>query len=514
MMRHVVGVDLGTSSVKVVVLREDGVVIGSAAQAYPLSTPHPGWAEQDPHAWWSAFCSAVRDLLDRVSLPADSIQAMAMGGQMHGLALLDARGDPLCPAIIWPDQRSAEEAEDIERRLAGHDLLRTLGGGVSPGFMLASLAWRRAHQPELWARAATALLPKDYLRYRVTGVLASDPSDGCGIPLIDLSSWAWSTDALEQLDLPAHLLPPLLPSDALAGTVTPAAAEATGLPAGLPVFCGGSDQAMGAIGAGLLEPGPLLLSISTGGQMVTVLTAPPDAPARGLRTLCHALPGRYLALAATLGAGLSLTWLRAQVFADASADASADLLALAATAPPGAGGLLFFPYLAGERMPLLDPQASGAWLGLRLDHGRAHLARAVLEGVVFGLRQALEPLRETAARPSHILLAGGMARAPLAPRVVADVLGQPVRLLRTAEQSALGAALLAAVGVGLFPDLATACAAAVGYEAPLLPDPARADLYDRLYAHYRGFYPKVRDDMHALRRLGHEAATLPPDARL
>ena len=514
MMRHVVGVDLGTSSVKVVVLREDGVVIGSAAQAYPLSTPHPGWAEQDPHAWWSAFCSAVRDLLDRVSLPADSIQAMAMGGQMHGLALLDAHGDSLCPAIIWPDQRSAAEAEDIERRLAGHDLLRTLGGGVSPGFMLASLAWRRAHQPELWARAATALLPKDYLRYRVTGVLASDPSDGCGIPLIDLSSWAWSTDALEQLDLPAHLLPPLLPSDALAGTVMPAAAEATGLPAGLPVFCGGSDQAMGAIGAGLLEPGPLLLSISTGGQMVTVLTAPPEAPAQGLRTLCHALPGRYLALAATLGAGLSLTWLREQVFADTSPDASADLLALAATAPPGAGGLLFFPYLAGERMPLLDPQASGAWLGLRLDHGRAHLARAVLEGVVFGLRQALDPLRETAARPRHILLAGGMARAPLAPRVVADVLGQPVQGLRTAEQSALGAALLAAVGVGLFPNLPAACAAAVGYEAPVLPDPARTDLYDRLYAHYRGFYPKVRDDMHALRHIGHEAATLPPDTRL
>jgi len=344
-------------------------------------------------------------------VPIDSIQAMAMGGQMHGLTLLDAHGDPLCPAIIWPDQRSAAEAAAIEHELANHDLVRTLGGGVSPGFMLASLAWRRAHEPELWARAATALLPKDYLRYRVTGVLASDPSDGCGIPLVDLSTWTWSAEALEQLDLPAHLLPPLLPSQAPAGTVTPGAAEATGLPAGLPVFCGGSDQAMGAIGAGLLEPGPLLLSISTGGQMVTVLTAPPEARARGLRTLCHALPGRYLALAATLGAGLSLTWLRERVFADASTDASADVLALAATAPPGAEGLLFSPYLAGERMPLLDPEASGAWLGLRLDHGRAHLARAVLEGVAFGLRQALEPLRATAARPTHIILAGGMARA-------------------------------------------------------------------------------------------------------
>ncbi len=513
MMRHVVGADLGTSSVKVVVLREDGVVVGSATRAYPISTPHPGWAEQDPHAWWSAFRAALRDLLARVSVPIESIRAMAVGGQMHGLALLDARGEPLRPAIIWPDQRSAAEAAALERELAGHDLVRTLGGGVSPGFMLSSLAWLRAREPEIWARAATALLPKDYLRYRVTGVLASDPSDGCGIPLVDLSTWDWSAEALEQLDLPAHLLPPLLPSGAQAGTVTPDAAEATGLPAGLPVFCGGSDQAMGAIGAGLLEPGPLLLSISTGGQMVTVLEAPPEAPARGLRTLCHALPGRYLALAATLGAGLSLAWLRERVFADAAAEGGADLLTLAATAPPGAGGLLFFPYLAGERMPLLDPEASGAWLGLRLDHGRPHLARAVLEGVVCGLRQALDPLRATAARPTHIILAGGMAHAPLVQTVVADVLGQPVQGLRTPEQSALGAALLAAVGAGLFPDLPAACAAAVAYEAPVPPDPARADLYDRLYAHYQGFYPKVRDDMHALRRLGHQATALAPDAR-
>ena len=493
-VRYVLGLDLGTSSAKALLLREDGIVAASASQRYPIDVPRQGWAEQDPEAWWRATRAAVRSAIVASQEPVSVVSAIAVGGQMHGTVLLDEHGALLRPAIIWPDQRATHEAASLESALAGQGLLASLGGGVSPGFMLASLAWCRAHEPQLWERLATALAPKDYLRYRLTDVLAAEPSDGSGIPLIDLGSWSWSAAAASVADLPLNLLPPLRDSVATSGTLTTAAAASLDLPAGIPVYCGGSDQAMGAIGAGLLEPGTLLLSLSTGGQIVTPLTEPLAEPAHGTRTLCHAVQGRYLALSATLGAGLSLEWMRAQVFG------GTDPLALAAGAPLGAGGLLFLPYLAGERAPLLDASASGALIGLRLDHERAHLARAVLEGIALSLRHALEPLIEAGVHVRHLILAGGLAQHALFQAIVCNVLDQPVELLRTTEQSALGAALLAAVGEAFFPDLRAACASVVRYGLPIEPDSARAEQYTALYQRYRGLYPHLREDMHALRR--------------
>lgn len=533
-MRYVLGLDLGTSSLKAVLLREDGRVASAATQGYPIDVPRPGWAEQNPDAWWAALCAAVPAVLraastgavtlgtasvtvpraDDGAIPqaesaivrASDVVAVALGGQMHGTVMLDERGAPLRPAIIWPDQRAADEAAAANEALAARDQIARLGGSVSPGFMLSSLLWLRRHEPALWARAATALLPKDYLRYRLTGEISGEPSDGAGIPLVDLWTGTWSAEALAALDLPTHLFPPLGPSTAVAGAVTPEAAAATGLCVGTPVYRGGSDQAMSALGAGLLAPGALLFSLSTGGQIVTPLDRPLPAPEHGLRTLFHALPGTYLALAATLGAGLSLRWLRETVFVDRAPGADGRVMALAAAAPTGAGGLLFLPYLAGERAPLLDPDASGVFVGLRLDHGRAHLARAVLEGIAFSVRHALEPLRAAEVRPRRVLLAGGLTRDPLMRQIIADVLDQEARGVETAEQAALGAALIAAVGAGFFPDLDAACAAAVTFGEPSEPDAARAALYGALYERYRGLYPKLRDDMHALRRLGVTAA--------
>ncbi|MGH2344250.1 MAG: xylulokinase, partial [Chloroflexota bacterium] len=375
--RFVLGIDLGTSSLKAVLLGEDGTIAGTATRAYPIDVPRLGWAEQDPEAWWGAAREAIQEL----TAEAPRIKAICVGGQMHGTVLLDREGALVRPAIIWPDQRAGEEAAEAEAALAEAELLPRLGGGVSPGFMAASLLWCRRHEPEQWARAAVALLPKDYLRYRLTGVLASEPSDGSGIPAIDLFSnpgnpppdpsrpdHDWCLPALQALDLPVSLFPPLRPSAARAGTITERAARATGLESGISVLCGGSDQAMAAIGAGLLEPGSLLISISTGGQLVTPLSAPLSDPQHGLRTLCHALPGTYLALCATLGAGLSLRWLCEEVLDLHGSDADARVMGLAGSAPAGAGGLLFLPYLAGERTPLLDPDATGAFVGLRLDH--------------------------------------------------------------------------------------------------------------------------------------------------
>jgi xylulokinase len=451
--------------------------------------------------------------------------------------VLDSDGTLLRPAIIWPDGRAAVEAAEAEAALARRDLLPRLGGGVSPGFMAATLLWCRRHEPDLWRRVAVALLPKDYLRYRLTGILASEPSDGSGIPAIDLHTGRWSLDAFAALRLSPSLMPPLIGSAESAGALTEPAAAAYGLCLGTAVLGGGSDQAMAAIGAGLLHPGSLLISISTGGQIVAPLAAPLSAPEHGLRTICHALPantlsrakiddgparsdvgqspgaimgsdaatdiagtysGGYLALSATLGAGLSVRWLRETLYKDASAG-DARLLADAALAPPGSAGLLFLPYLAGERAPILDPLAGGVLIGMRLEHGRAHLARAVLEGIACSLRHALEPLLAAGVEPDRVILAGGLARTSLMREILAAVLGRPVLPVASAEQSALGAALLAAIHAGFWPSLDTACTAVVRYDTAVAPSAGDSDRYQIQYQRYRRLYPALRDSMHELR---------------
>jgi xylulokinase len=530
---YVLGIDLGTSSLKAVLLGADGDVAASATRGYQIQSPQPGWAEQDAAHWWAACCEAVRAVLAAPGIDGDGVTAICVGGQMHGTVLLDANGRLLRPAIIWPDGRAVAEAARAEAALVAANLLPVLGGGVSPGFMPATLLWCRSHEPDLWRCVATALLPKDYLRYRLTGILAGEPSDGSGIPAIDLRSGRWSADALAVLDLPPDLMPPLFDSAEPAGTVHASAAEACGLRSGTPVLAGGSDQAMAAIGAGLLHPGSLLISISTGGQIVAPIAAPLPAPDHGLRTICHALPassvtaeeesvstttgqrhgvgdprtplepngvftGGYLALSATLGAGLSVRWLRETLYKDAI-DGDTRLLADATDAPPGAGGLLFLPYLAGERAPILDPLASGALIGMRLEHGRPYLARAVLEGIACGLRHALEPLLAAGVQPDRVILAGGLARAPLMREILAAVLGRSVWPLAAAEQSALGAALLAAAHSGFWPSLDAACSAMVRYDPVIVPEPETIGRYQSQYERYRRLYPALRAAMHELR---------------
>lgn len=508
-VRHVLGIDLGTSSLKAVLLAHDGTIAATATRPYPIEVPRAGWAEQDPEHWWQAACAAIRALLDAARAEGAQVGAVCVGGQMHGTVLLDEQQRVLRPAIIWPDQRAGAEARAAEEVLDRAGLLPRLGGGVAAGFMLASLLWCREHEPEVWTRVAGALLPKDHLRFRLTGVIAAEPSDGSGIPAVDLFADApgdrpgagWCLPALRALDLPEEILPPLRRSDRPAGAVTAEAAAATGLVPGTPVLCGGSDQAMAAIGAGLLAPGTLLISISTGGQLITPLAEPLPDPRRGLRTLHHALPRTYLALTATLGAGLSFRWLREDLLADRAAGADARAIELASAAPAGAGGMLFLPYLAGERAPHLDPEMSGAFIGIRLDHGRAHIARAVLEGIACSLRHALEPLRDAGVAIERIGLAGGLAQGALMRRIVAGVLGQPVRPLETAEQSAIGAAILAAHHAGFYPSLRDACNALVHYGSPIEPEPTERARYEALYAQYRGLYPLLRETAHALRRI-------------
>ncbi len=538
-MRYVLGLDLGTSSLKAVLVDERGSIVASATRSYAISSPHADWAEQNPEHWLQASDGATAALLHEAGIAGERVVALAVGGQMHGTVVLDAGGTVLRPAIIWPDSRTVAEAHDVEATLAGLGLPRRLGGGVSPGFMLASLIWCRAHEPDLWKRVATALLPKDYLRFRLTGVLASDASDGCGVPAIDLATGTWSEDTFAALNLPIGLMPPLFHSAEPAGTLTADAAAQCGLCPGTPVLCGGSDQAMAAIGSGLLYPGSLLISVSTGGQLVAPVATPVVVVEQGLRTVCHALPerahagsgapesssalgrvtsgtakkshstgvfrGGYLAHSATLGAGLSAHWLREILYQDQGEGRDLRLVADAAQAPAGAGGLLFLPYLAGERSPIQDPKASGAFVGFRLDHHRPHMARAVLEGIAFSLRHALEPLRGAGVdtTPAGVLrtpaiLAGGLAQSTLMRQILAAVLETPLRPLASAEQSALGAALLAAAHAGFFSSLDEACARAVHYEPLIEPDAEQVPLYRELYVHYRELYPALKETMHAL----------------
>ena len=532
-MRYVLGLDLGTSSLKAVLVDERGAIVASATRSYAIQNPHPGWAEQNPEHWWQAACAAIAALLHEAAIAGDSVVAVGVGGQMHGTVLLDAAGTVLRPAIIWADSRTIAEARDAQATLAALGLLQRLGGGVSPGFMLASLIWCREHEPELWKRVKTALLPKDYLRYRLTGVLASDASDGSAVPAIDLATGAWSEETFAALNLPSSLMPPLLDSAEPAGTLSAGVAAQCGLRPGTPILCGGSDQAMAAIGSGLLYPGSLLVSISTGGQLVAPVAVPIVVVEQGLRTVCHALPARvadggegprqpasaplqdggapakrsassgafqggYLAHSATLGAGLSAHWLREILYQDQGEGRDIRLVADAAQAPAGSGGLLFLPYLAGERSPLLDAQASGAFVGLRLEHRRPHMARAALEGIAFSLRHALESMRGAGVDTRHTILTGGLAQSTLMRQILATVLETSLRPLASAEQSALGSALLAAVYAGFFSGLDEACARAVHYEPMVDPVTAQIQMYGELYGYYRDLYPALKESMHAL----------------
>ena len=518
-MRYVVGLDLGTSSLKAVLLDERGVIVAGATRSYAMQSPQPGWAEQNPEHWWQACRGATTALLHDTGISGESVVALAVGGQMHGMVLIDTGGSVLRPAIIWADGRTIAEARDVQAILAGLGLPSRLGGGVSPGFMLVSLIWCRTHEPELWRRVALALLPKDYLRYRLTGMLASDASDGSAVPAIDLATGAWSEETFAALNLPISLMPPLLNAAEFAGGLTAGAAAQCGLRPGTPVLCGGSDQAMAAIGSGLLYPGSLLVSISTGGQLVAPVAEPVVEVEQGLRTVCHALPiapgqtadaaasgtgrpgafqGGYLAHSATLGAGLSAHWLREILYQDQGEGRDIRLVADAAQAPAGSGGLVFLPYLAGERSPLLDPRASGAFVGLRLDHRRPHMARAALEGIAFSLRHALEPLREAGVDTRRVIVAGGLAQNELMRQILAAVLETPLLPLASAEQSALGAALLAALHARFFGSLDEACTAAVHYEPLVEPIAQQVPLYRAQYVQYRALYPALKDAMHAL----------------
>ena len=469
-----VGLDIGTSGVKGIALDPDGVPLARAQQGLALDTPRPGWAEQDPEAWWSA-AEAVLGVLEAEAGP---IEGIGLSGQMHGLVALDAEDRPLRPAILWNDQRTAAECEEIERRVGRGALVARTGNRALTGFTAPKLLWMRRHEPELYARIHTVLLPKDYVRLRLCGERAQDVTDASGTLLFDVAARRWSPEIAEALEIPLEWLPRTLESAQVAGST----------PAGIPVVAGAGDQAAGALGVGVLDPGRASVVLGTSGVVFAPLADPTPEPEGRTHTFCHVLPDRWHAMGVMLSAAGSLEWFRNTL---APGVDFATLTAEAAIWPPGAEGLTFLPYLAGERTPHADPDARGVFSGLSLRHDRGALVRAVLEGVCFGLRDCLDLLREGGAAIDVGIASGGGASSDVWLQMAADILELPLRRPVRTEGAALGAALLAGVGAGTWSDVRAAAAAAVDLADPLAPDADRAEAYRAARATFSALYPAI-----------------------
>jgi len=488
-----IGLDLGTSGLKAVAVRADtGAIVATSERGYPLRAPVPGAAEQDPEAWWQATCAALRDLWRARGAPPETVVGVGLSGQMHGLVALDASWVPLRPALTWADSRCAAQVERLNRWPGRAELIRLTGSAPNTSFTAAKLLWLRDQEPQVFAQAAMFLLPKDALRLRLTGELATDYSDASATLLLDIRSRDWCAPVLDTLEIPRAKLPPLLPSTAIAGRVTDAAADQTGLPAGIPVATGAGDQEAAAVGNDVLTSGALLVTIGTGGQLFAPLEQPRTDAAGRVHTLCHAIPDGWHLLGAILAAGLALHWFAGQFARDLPRTrAITRLLDEAAAAPPGSDGAIFLPYLLGERTPHLNPRARAGFSGFTLRHTRAHAARAVLEGVAFAMRDGLEVLREMGiAEAEPVLLAGGGARSALWRQIIADVFDRPVATHATAADSAMGAALLAGVAAGVYPDVPTATRRTIAQpRVTEWPDARRVALYQRHYERFRTLFP-------------------------
>jgi xylulokinase len=498
-MSALLGLDLGTGSFKALVVSVSGEVLGRGEAGYPIQRPEPLAAEQDPAEWRSAARSAVRQAVGAAGSP--DIAAIGLSGQMHGTVPIDAEGNLVRPAIIWADRRSVDEARAIRDEVGAERLAVIAGSPVVAGFQAATCRWLAEHEPEHWARTATVLAPKDEIRRWLTGEIATEPSDASATLLFDIQSKDWSPKLLAAAGIERARLPRVLSSTAISGALTASAADDLGLPAGIPVSGGVADAPGAALGAGVTKPSTLLLTISTGAQALI----PANMPLIDLRGRIHSFCGpldspAWYAMGATMAAGLALRWLRDQVFELRVPDAYDLMNQAAAEVSPGAGGLIYAPYLIGERTPLMDPDARGVFLGLTARHGRGHLVRAVMEGVAFSLFEAFAMLRDLGAAPEQIVLAGGGARSAVWRQIMADVFEMPVFPALEPDQSAMGAAITAGAAIGWFdPVEASRQWARLG--SPIEPMEGNTAVYRELLPIFRGVYPAHRTDFKTLRQI-------------
>jgi len=489
-MTYLLGIDVSTTATKALLTDEAGKEIAVSSSPYGFETPRPLWSEQDPELWWQASVRSIREVMARAQVEVGQIAAIGLTGQMHGLVLLDGEGKPLRPAILWNDQRTQTQCDQIHERLGRERFIQITGNRALTGFTAPKILWVQQEEPEVFAKAEHILLPKDYLRYRLTSEFALDKADGAGTVLFDLRARDWSAEVLQALEIRPSWLPATFEGPEFTGRVTSAASAATGLAQGTSVAAGGGDQAAQAVGVGAVEPGIVALTLGTSGVVFAATTEPLIDPEGRLHAFCHALPGTWHLMGVMLSAGGSLQWYRDTLAPGVAFD---ELLREAEEVPPGCEGLQFLPYLTGERTPYPDPLARGAWVGLTQRQGRGHLTRAVLEGVAFGLKDSFGLLRETGlAEIRQVRASGGGVRSRLWRQILADVLEAEIVTVNTSEGAAYGAALLAGVGAGVWADVPAACAACLRVTEALPRDEGRTGLYRAAYRTYRSLYPSLK----------------------
>ena len=494
------GLDIGTSGAKAIVCDGDGHIVAMALAEYPISSPQPLWSEQNPSDWWQGAQQAIRDVVSAVD--ASQIMGIGLTGQMHGSVFLDANNQVIRPALLWNDQRTAAECAEINQRVGAQRLIEIAGNPALTGFQAPKILWVRNHEPANFARIAHILLPKDYIRLLLSDVYATDAADTAGTLLIDLTSRDYSDEILAALEIKREWLPTVYEGPSITSHLTADVATALGLTAGIPIIAGGGDNAAAAIGTGIIKSGVVNSSIGTSGVVFAHSDNIALDPQGRLHTFCHSVPGAWHMMAVTLSAGGAFGWLRNTLRQTGASDLSYDdLTAAAANVPAGAEGLIFLPYLSGERTPHLDPLARGAFVGLTTRHGIGHMARAVMEGVTFSLRDGIEIMRELGVPTTDVRATGGGGKSPLWRQMQADIYNAPVSTLAAEEGPAYGAALLAGVGTGHFADVNDAVTRCVRVVATTQPNPAMVAKYNQIYAIYRTMYSHLSADMHALAQL-------------
>lgn len=492
---NLLGIDIGTGGTRALLIGESGRVLASAtADHRPFVSPQTGWAEQEPQDWWRACCEAVRRLISKSGIPSSKISAVGFSGQMHGAVLLDAKGDPLRPSLIWCDQRTADEAAELTQRIGSERLIQLTCNPALTNFTLTKLLWVRKHEPQTFAKFRMLLLPKDYVRLRLTGEYGMDMADASGTLLLDVANRRWSSEMAKATAIDVSSLPKLFESSEVCGAVSKEGAEKTGLAVGTPVVAGAGDQAAGAVGLGVVAPGAVHATIGTSGVVFASTAGPKMDPQGRLHTFCHAVPNRWHVMGVTQSAGLSLRWFRDHFGAGVSGDRDPyDVLAEeASSVPPGSDGVIWAPYLMGERTPHLDPEARAALVGLAANHRRAHVVRAIMEGVAFSLRDSFSIFEELHVPVTNIRLGGGGARSPLWRQIQADVYDHVVEILQAEEGAAYGAAILAGVGAKVWNSVDEACRSVVRVKTTVNPDRKSAKIMREQYSMYRRVYPALR----------------------
>jgi xylulokinase len=509
-MPHLLGIDIGTSGTKTLICDEDGAVLATAMAEHPISSPKPGWSEQDPQDWWDAACAATKAVLKKAKLKAGDVGAIGLSGQMHGSVFLGNGTRALRPALLWNDQRTAEQCAEIESKAGGREaLIELVANPALTGFTAPKILWVRQHEPRVYEKTKHVLLPKDYVRFRMTGEYATEVSDASGMLLLDVANRTWSDKLLRLLDIDKSLLARLHESPEVTGRLSAEGASALGLKEGTSVVGGAGDQAAGAVGNGIVTPGVVSATLGTSGVVFAHSDAPTRDPGGRVHTMCHAVPGKWCVFGCMLSAGGSFQWFRNQLGQAEVASAKKQkrdpyelLVAEAAEAPPGCEGLFFLPYLTGERCPHPDPLARGGWVGITARTTRPMLVRSLMEGVTYGMRDALEIMKAMGVPVTQVRASGGGARSEFWRQLQADVYNQPIVLTNATEGPAYGVALLAGVGTGVWKSVEEACRSSIEQTEKVTPNKKYAAAYEPFYRTYDKLYFDLKERFREMATLG------------